>query len=144
MFTTEGDQVLGMTRLAPHPQEAVFQPPAFEVALEFSLHITRQFPALLSQVGSERRIILLNDPIEQGLLGPVTLVTACIPIRGGHPGRRVGHDPRPCNTVYLYSLSLGCRTLKRWPKCQPVPVIACQCRSLPLYYQHDFFRLYFQ
>ena len=31
----KGEEVLGVTRLAAHPQEAVFQPAAFEVVLEF-------------------------------------------------------------------------------------------------------------
>ena len=46
-FTAESNQVLGVTRLAAHPQKAVFQPAAFEVVLEFSLYIARQFPSLL-------------------------------------------------------------------------------------------------
>lgn len=112
-FATEGEQVLGVTRLAAHPQEAVFQPAAFEVILKLALHIARQLPALLRQMGSERRIILVDDPIEQGLLGPVTLVTTSIPLPGGHPcRRRVGHDPRPCDTVFLERLSPGCAVLK--------------------------------
>jgi len=32
-------------------------------------------------MGSERRVILVDDLIEQGLLGPVTLVTTSIPPR---------------------------------------------------------------
>ena len=31
---------------------ALFQPPAFEVVLEFTLHVARQFPAVLRQMGS--------------------------------------------------------------------------------------------
>ena len=30
----------------------------------------------------------------------------------GHPGRHLGHDPRPCGTMFLYSLSLSCGILK--------------------------------
>ena len=64
-------------------------------------------------MGSERRVILVDDLIEQGLLGPVTLLTTSIPLPAGHPGRRrVGHDPRPCDIVFLYSLSPGCTILK--------------------------------
>lgn len=43
-ITTEGNQVPGVTRLAVHPQRAVFQPAAFEVVLEFTLYIARQSP----------------------------------------------------------------------------------------------------
>jgi hypothetical protein len=38
-FATEGDQVLGVTRLAAHPQNAMVQPTSFEVILELALHI---------------------------------------------------------------------------------------------------------
>jgi len=44
---TEGDQVLGVTRLAAHPQKAMVQPTTFEVILELALHIAGQFTALL-------------------------------------------------------------------------------------------------
>lgn len=101
-FTAEGDQVLDMAALATYPQKAMFQPPAFEVILELAAHVIRQILALLRQMGNECRVILVDDPIEQGLLGPVALVTGSIPVPGGRPGRRrVGHDPRPCDTVCL-------------------------------------------
>ena len=51
--TTEGDEVLGVAGVAAYPQEAVLQPAALEVALEFALHVTRQRPALPSHVGDE-------------------------------------------------------------------------------------------
>jgi hypothetical protein len=102
-----------MTFAALHAQESVLQPAAFKVILKLALHIARQLPALLSQMGSECRIMLINDPIEQGLLGTVTLIATSILVPAGHPGRRrVGHDPRPCDTVFLYSLSPGCAVLK--------------------------------
>ena len=44
---TEGDQLLGVTRLAVHPQKAMVQPTTFEVILELALHIAEQFTALL-------------------------------------------------------------------------------------------------
>jgi hypothetical protein len=56
--------------------------------------------------------MLVDDLIEKGLLGTMALVTTIILVPAGHPGRRVGHDPRPCDTVFLYSLSLGCPILK--------------------------------
>ena len=63
-------------------------------------------------MGSERRVVFFDDPIEQGLLGPVTLVTTSVLVPAGHPGRHLGHDPHPCDTVFLYSLSLSCEILK--------------------------------
>jgi hypothetical protein len=91
----------------------VFETAAFQVVLELAVHVIRQFPALLRQMASERRVVFCDDPIEQGLLGTVALVTTSILVPGGRPGRRsVGHDPRPCDTVFLYSLSLNCGILK--------------------------------
>jgi len=78
----------------------------------------------------ESRVILVDDLIEKSLLGTVALVSTSIPVPGGHPGSRsVAHDPHPCDTVFLYSLSLNCEILK--PKCLALPDIASQCRSLP-------------
>ncbi|EGG28264.1 hypothetical protein IMCC3088_562 [Aequoribacter fuscus] len=101
-----------MTRLTTHPQKAVFETAAFEVVVKLALHIAGQFPALRRQMGSERRVVFFDDPIEQGLLGPVTLVTTSVLVPAGHPGRHLGHDPHPCDTVFLYSLSLSCEILK--------------------------------
>ncbi len=105
-LATEGEQVLSETRLAAHPQKAMFQPATFEKFFKFPLHIARQFPALFCYMRCERRVLLVNDLIEKSLLGAVTWVTTNIPIQGGHPGRRVGHDPRPCVTVFLECLRL--------------------------------------
>ena len=58
-------------------------------------------------MSAERRVVFFDDLIEKGLLGTVALVTTSIPLPGGHPGRRVGHDPRPCDIVFLCSLSLN-------------------------------------
>ena len=38
-------------------------------------------------MGGEGRVVLLNNLVEKGLLGSVTLVTTSIPVPGGHPGR---------------------------------------------------------
>lgn len=57
--------------------------------------------------------MLLNNPVEKGLLGPVALVTGSRPVTFGIPcrgGER--HDSRPCETVFLYSLSPWSRILK--------------------------------
>lgn len=57
--------------------------PAF---FEFLLDIPRQFPTLLCYMGDKFRVILCDDPIEKGLLWPVTLVTTSIPVPGDRPG----------------------------------------------------------
>jgi hypothetical protein len=46
------------------------------------------------------------------LLGSVALVTTSILDPGGLPGRHLEHDPHPCDTAFLYSLSLSCEILK--------------------------------
>jgi len=102
--TAEGDQMLGVTGLAAHPQKAVFQPAAFQKFFEFSLYIVRQFPALFCHKRCERRVILIDDLIEQRLLRPVTLVTTSIPLPAGHPGRHMGHILRPCIIGFPISL----------------------------------------
>lgn len=150
-LTAEGDQALGVTRLAAHPQKAVFQPAAFEVVLKFSLYIDRQLPALLRQMGRECRVILFDDPIEKGLCGPVALVTTSTSVPASHPGRHLGHDPRTVESLRV-SFSTSSLTLRSSLRhrsfgqsiaqlhalvtpavVQPAPVITSQYRSLPLY-----------
>jgi hypothetical protein len=63
--------MLGVTGLAAHPQKPVLETAAFEVILELASDIRRQLPALLHQMGSEYRVILIDDPIEKHLLGTV-------------------------------------------------------------------------
>lgn len=76
--------MFGMTGVSTHPQETVFQTATFKVVVEFTLDIRWQYPAPLCQMGSERRVVLFfDDPIEQGLLGPVALVTTSILVPGG-------------------------------------------------------------
>ena len=111
-FTAKSDQMVGVTGLAAHPQKPVFETAAFQVVLELAVHVIRQFPALHRQMGSERRVVFFDDPIEKCLLGTVALVTTGILVPGGRPGRRVGHDSHPCDTVFLHSLSLSCGILK--------------------------------
>jgi hypothetical protein len=81
---------------------------------EFSAR--RQYPALRRQMGGEGRVMLFDDPIKKGLLGPVALVTASIRVPSGIPCRRsVGHDSHPCDTVLPYSLSPGAWPGKKMP-----------------------------
>ena len=56
-----------MTGVATYAQEAVLQPAAFQVILEFPLNVTREFRALGHQMGGECRVMLLDDLIEQRL-----------------------------------------------------------------------------
>ena len=73
-----GDQMLGVTGLAAHPQKPVLETAAFQVVLELAVHVIRQLSPLLRQMASERRVVFFDDPIEQGLLEPVTLVTTSV------------------------------------------------------------------
>ena len=99
-LAAEGNQMLDVAALATYPQEAMFQPTAFEVILEFPLDITRQYRALVRQMGGKHRVMLLDNLIEKCLFGLVALVTVSAQSRTGTPCRSVvGHDPRPCDTV---------------------------------------------
>src|SRR5690606_21230868 len=122
----------------------MLQPPALEKFFKFPLHIARQFLSLLCHKRSECRVILVNDLIEKGLLGSVALVTTSIPIPAGRPGRHMRHVPRPCNTVFTYSLSLRGKFFYPQPKCLPLLDIARQCPSLTLYCKQDIFIFYIQ
>ena len=110
----------------------MLQPPALEKFFKFPLHIARQFLSLLCHKRSECRVILVNDLIEKGLLGSVALVTTSIPIPAGRPGRHMRHVPRPCNTVFTYSLSLSGKFFYPQPKCLPLLDIASQSMSLTI------------
>ena len=98
--TTEGYQVLGVTGLAAHPQKTMYEMAAFQVILELPSHIRRQLPAPLRQMASERRVVFFDDPIEQGLLGPVALVTTSILVPGGRPGRQFLRERFPFGFSY--------------------------------------------
>jgi len=83
----DGNQVLGMAALAAHPQKAVLETPALELVFELPLNVARQRPVLGRQLGSEGQVVLFDDPVEQGLLGPVALVTDSAQSRAGRPCR---------------------------------------------------------
>jgi hypothetical protein len=72
--TTERHQVLSVARVAAHPQKAMLQASAAQVVLEFPLHLVRQRAFLLGRQDGERRVALLDDLVEQRVLGPVALV----------------------------------------------------------------------
>jgi hypothetical protein len=52
----------------------VLQAATTQVVLEFPLDVLRQRALLLGQVGDERRVVLLDDAIEERVLGPMALV----------------------------------------------------------------------
>ena len=50
--------------------------------IELTTDIRRQFQVLLRQMGSECRVILFDDSIENGLLRPGVPVTTSVPLPG--------------------------------------------------------------
>jgi hypothetical protein len=52
----------------------MLQAPAAQLVLAFPLHAVRQGAFLLAHQGGERRVLLLDDLVEERLLGPVALV----------------------------------------------------------------------
>ena len=85
--------------------------------------------------------ILFNNLIEQGLLGTVALITAGGPFHLGIlcPDGKM-HDSRSCDTVSVFSINW----IPDNANCLPVPIIACQFRSLPLHCKKAFFISYIQ
>lgn len=70
----------------------MFQPATSEVILELALDIGRQAPALRRKMSDEGRVVLFDDPVEQGLLGPVarwsTTAGSGLPARAWWSSRR--------------------------------------------------------
>jgi hypothetical protein len=86
-FATERDQVLGMATVATDPEEPMLESSALQVGLELLLDVRGQRHALLGQVLDERRVVLLHQPVEPGVLGSVALVdesTGGFPAVGVH------------------------------------------------------------
>ena len=59
---------------ALHTQKTVLQPAAFEVLIKFLLHMRGQRIALCRHYRFERRVMPLDDSIEQSLLWSVALI----------------------------------------------------------------------
>jgi len=74
--------MLGMAVLTTYPQETVFETATFQVLLERTLDIARQYTAPRRQMGGESRVVLFDNLIQKGLFRPVTLVKTSIPILG--------------------------------------------------------------
>jgi hypothetical protein len=103
--STEGDQVLAVSRGTAHTQETVFETPAFQVIIEVALHIARQYPALRRQMHHECRVILIDDPVEQRMLGPMALLTTNARTGSSVPCcSMVRNESRPCDAVQAYSV----------------------------------------
>jgi hypothetical protein len=71
--------------LAAHAQEAVLEPPAFQVPLELPSDIGGQRPACVLAHGEKRRIVLLDELVQQRLLGPVPRIPRRIDERRSSP-----------------------------------------------------------
>jgi hypothetical protein len=85
----ERDELLGVTVLAAHTQRPVLEAAAFQVRLEFVLHVSRQRSAIGFGHGDELGVVPLDELVEQRRLGPVASVLE----QNGHslfmsPGRR--------------------------------------------------------
>jgi hypothetical protein len=86
-FAAERQQMLGVAGVATYPQEAVLQPATSQIVLEFTLHVIRQRPALAGHEVDKLWVVLIDDPVEQGLLGSVALVTVRTSVPVGSSGR---------------------------------------------------------
>jgi len=97
-----------MAVFTTYPQETVFETATFQVRLERTLDIARQYTAPRRHMGGESRVVLFDNLIQKGLFRPVTLVKTSVTDLGGIPCRRgTGHDSRPCDTLFVTSLSLA-------------------------------------
>ena len=87
-FTAERDQVLGMTGAAANSKKTMLEASTLEVALELLLHISGQGVALRRQVRLERRVVFLDDLLEEGALRPMAHIRRRAPARTGFPASR--------------------------------------------------------
>jgi hypothetical protein len=67
-LAAEGEQVFGVTAIATHPQESVFQTAAFEVIFEFPLDVARQYRTLCRQMEHECRVVFFDDLVKKAAL----------------------------------------------------------------------------
>jgi hypothetical protein len=134
-IAARGDRISGndFEQLRLARSEAAFQSGILQKFFALPLHIPRQSPALFYHECCKRRGILINDLLEQALLGTMALLTTCILFPAGHPGGHIRHDPLTCVTVFIYSLSLSEKSFIPQPKCQPVPVVSCHYPPFPHY-----------
>jgi len=64
-LTGESYQLLVVAAFAAYPQKSLFQPAALQVVGELLLHVIRQRSAFGFQIGEERGVMLLDEPVEQ-------------------------------------------------------------------------------
>ena len=76
--------MFGVTAIAAHSQETVFEAAAFEVFLEFALNIPRQFRALCRQMGQEGRVVFFDKLIKEGPFRAMARVTKRAAARTGY------------------------------------------------------------
>ncbi len=74
-LTAERDELFGMTLLAPDVQKTVLEVAALEIRLKLFLYVLRQRPADRLARGEECRIVLLDELVEERLLGQMLRVT---------------------------------------------------------------------
>lgn len=70
----------------------MLEPSAFQVRLELLLHVRGQVLALLGQVRNELRVVLLRQPVEPVVLGPVAGLAALAGARS-RQGQRYSLKP---------------------------------------------------
>jgi len=96
-----------MTGIAAHAQETVLETPALEVVLELLLHIPRQDRALRRQVFLERRVILVNNLIEEGPLLAMAHIRRRAATRTGFPASQQTFKPAVFSPSSLFSSEGG-------------------------------------
>jgi hypothetical protein len=73
-LAAERDKLLGVAVRAAHAQKAVLEAAAFQVRLEFVLHVSRQRSVTCFAHGNELGVVPLDELIEEHLFGPVASV----------------------------------------------------------------------
>jgi hypothetical protein len=70
-LAAEGDQFLGAAFGTAHPQEPVFQSATLQIFFKFPPYKLRQSAPLRHDLRKKIRVVVIDDPVEQRLLGPV-------------------------------------------------------------------------
>ena len=85
----------------------MLQAATLQSGCELALHMHRQCPLTRRQVRYERRVVLLNELVQERLLGPVTRIFARTrgPSDGILAGQYWRHASRPCDTLRADSLA---------------------------------------
>jgi hypothetical protein len=80
---------------------------ALQIVCELALHMRWQCPLTRRQVRYKRWVVLLNELIQERLLGPVTRIFARTrgPSDGVLAGQQWHHASRPCDTELTDSLA---------------------------------------